>query len=153
MWFTRGFVEYQFPNNARQVGKAVAALECSMELSSEVPGAPPNWPSDITVAVNGREIGVWTSPGDFGDRAGVFTPDWWKLKGSQYGMLKSWRVTPEGAFVDGVRISSLTPKDLDISAIIRSGLGSRSSPTPAIPAASISSAAGSATTIRTSCSG
>ena len=116
IWFTRGFVEYQFPNNARHVGKAVTALECSLELSSEAPGAPPNWPSDITVAVNGRELGGWTSPGDFGDRRGLYTPDWWKLKGSQYGMLKSFRVTPEGAFVDGVRISSLTPKDLDLSA-------------------------------------
>ena len=116
MWFTRGFVEYQFPNNARLVGKAVTALEFSLELSSEVPGTAADWPSDITIAVNGRELGVWTSPGDFGDQRGVYTPDWWKLKGSQYGMLKSWRVTPQGAFVDGVRISSLTPKDLDISA-------------------------------------
>jgi predicted transcriptional regulator len=31
-------------------------------------------------------------------------------------MLKGWRVTPDGAFVDGVRISSLTSKDLDLSA-------------------------------------
>jgi predicted transcriptional regulator len=31
-------------------------------------------------------------------------------------MLKSWRVTPDGAFVDGVRISSLKLKDLDIPA-------------------------------------
>ena len=116
MWFTRGFVEYQFPNNARLVGKSVAALEFSLEVSSEVPGTAAEWPSDITVAVNGREIGVWTSPGDYGDKRGVFTPDWWKLKGSQYGKLKSWRVTPDGSFVDGVRISSLTPDDLDISA-------------------------------------
>ena len=65
--------------------------------------------------INGRELGLWTSPGDYGDTRGVFTPDWWKLKGSQYGVLKSWRVTPEGSFVDGVRISSLTPEDLDIS--------------------------------------
>ena len=110
MWFTRGFVEYQFPNNARIVGKSVIALEFSMELSSEVPGTSADWPSDITVAINGREIGVWTSPGDFGDKRGVFTPDWWKLKGSQYGKLKSWRVTPEGAFVDGVKISPLTAR-------------------------------------------
>lgn len=116
MWFTRGFVEYQFPNNARLVGKSVAALEFSLEVSSEVPGTAAEWPSDITVAVNGREIGLWTSPGDYGDKRGVFTPDWWKLKGSQYGKLKSWRVTPDGSFVDGVRISSLTPDDLDISA-------------------------------------
>ncbi len=103
MWFTRGFVEYQFPNNARHVGKAITALELSFELSSEVPGTASDWPSDITVAVNGRELGVWTSPGDFGDQRGLYTPDWWKLKGSQYGMLKSWRVTPDGAFVDGVK--------------------------------------------------
>ena len=114
MWFTRGFVEYQFPNNARLVGKAVSALEFSLELSSEVPGTSPDWPSDITIAINGREIGVWTSPGDFGDKRGLFTPDWWKLKGSQYGKLKSWRVTPDGTFVDGVRISGFTPDRLDI---------------------------------------
>jgi len=116
MWFTRGFVEYQFPNNARLVGKAATALEFSLELSSEVPGTSADWPSDITIAINGREIGVWTSPGDFGDKRGVYTPDWWKLKGSQYGKLKSWRVTPDGAFIDGVRISPLTLGDLDIAA-------------------------------------
>ena len=81
-----------------------------------MPGTASDWPSDITVAVNGWELGVWTSPGDFGDQRGLYTPDWWKLKGSQYGMLKSWRVTPDGAFVDGVKISSLTSKDLDFSA-------------------------------------
>ena len=115
MWFTRGFVEYQFPNNARLIGRTVAALDVSLELSSEVPGTSAYWPSDITVAINGREIGDWTSPGDFGDKRGVYTPDWWKLKGSQYGKLKSWRVTPEGAFVDGVKISPLTLPELDIS--------------------------------------
>ena len=116
MWFTRGFVEYQFPNNARLIGKAATALEFSLELSSEVPGTSADWPSDITIAINGREIGVWTSPGDFGDKRGVHTPDWWKLKGSQYGKLKNWRVTPDGAFIDGVRISPLTLADLAIAA-------------------------------------
>ena len=110
MWFTRGFVEYQFPNNARQVGKDVVALDFSLELSSEVPGTSADWPSDITIAINAREVGVWTSPGDFGDKRGVYTPDWWKLKGSQYGKLKSWRVTPDGAFVDGVSITAITPR-------------------------------------------
>ncbi len=150
MWFTRGFVEYQFPNNARQVGKSVTALEFSLEMSSEVPGAP-----RVALRHHGRSQrpgdGMWTSPGDFGDRRGVYTPDWWKLKGSQYGKLKSWRVTPEGAFVDGVRISSLTPEDLDISAHHSIRLRIEVKPDAAIPAASISSAAASATTIRTSC--
>ena len=33
MWFTRGFVEYQFPNNARLAGQTSTALEFSIELS------------------------------------------------------------------------------------------------------------------------
>jgi predicted transcriptional regulator len=115
MWFTRGFVEYQFPNNARLVGKDVVALDFSMELSSEVPGTSADWPSDITVGINGREVGTWTSPGDFGDQRGVFTPDWWKLKGSQYGKLKSWRVTPDGSFIDGMKVSPITARDLDLA--------------------------------------
>ena len=115
MWFTRGFVEYQFPNNARLLGKRVVALDFSMELSSEVPGTSADWPSDITVAINGREVGAWTSPGDFGDRRGVYTPDWWKLKGSQYGKLKSWRVTPDGAFIDGMKVSPITLRDLELA--------------------------------------
>ncbi|EPX87762.1 putative transcriptional regulator [Rubellimicrobium thermophilum DSM 16684] len=114
IWFTRGYVEYQFPNNIKLMKGSLRSLEFSMELCSEVPGTSPNWPSDITVSVNRVDIGTWTSPGDFGDQRGVYTPDWWKLKGSQYGKLKTWRVTPEGTFVDGVKISPVSLKDLDL---------------------------------------
>lgn len=115
LWFTRGFVEYQFPNNAKLAGTAVAALELSVELSSEVPGTSKNWPSDITATINGREIDTWTSPGDFGDKRGKFTPDWWKLAGSQYGDLKRWRVTAEGTFRDGQRVSDCRLADLGLN--------------------------------------
>jgi len=60
------------------------------------------------------EIGSWTSPGDFGDRRGKLTPEWWKLEGSQYGLLKNWSVTPDGSFVDGVRIATVRIKDLGL---------------------------------------
>jgi len=116
MWFTRGFIEYQFPNNARLSQTEIHSMEFSMELSSEVPGTASNWPSDITVAVNHKDIGTWTSPGDFGDRRGVYTPDWWMLKGSQYGKLKTWRISRDGTYVDGVKISPVSLKDLDIDA-------------------------------------
>jgi predicted transcriptional regulator len=114
LWFSRGYVEYQFPNNAKLTNSEIKAIEFSLELSSEVPGTSADWPSDITAWVNGVEIGSWTSPGDYGDKRGVYTPHWWKLVGSQYGKLKSWRVTPEGTFVDGVKVSSVTIADLDI---------------------------------------
>jgi predicted transcriptional regulator len=112
LWFTRGYVEYQFPNNTKLNRTRPKALEFSMELSSEVPGTSADWPSDIFLEVNGVHVGTWTSPGDFGDKRGVYTPDWWKLAGSQYGKLKNWRINGEGSFVDGMQISDVTLDDL-----------------------------------------
>ena len=114
LWFTRGFVEYQFPNNAKLTGTSPAALEIAMELSSEVPGTSADWPSDITIAINSHQIATWTSPGDFGDKRGTYTPDWWKLQGSQYGQLKTWRVTAEGTFSEGQKVSDMTLDGIEI---------------------------------------
>lgn len=115
IWFTRGYVEYQFPNNIKLMDQALTAVEFSLELSSEVPGTAADWPSDITFSINRIDVGTWTSPGDFGDQRGVYTPAWWKLKGSQYGKLKSVRVTNEGTFIDGLKMSPISLKDLDLS--------------------------------------
>jgi predicted transcriptional regulator len=115
IWFGRGFVEYKFPNNSKLVNAAIEAVEFSMELSSEVPGTNLNWPSDITLWVNDHPIGTWTSPGDFGDKRGVYTPSWWKLEGSQYGKFKTWRINKSGSFIDGVSISGVTVDDIGLS--------------------------------------
>jgi predicted transcriptional regulator len=116
LWFEKGYVIYQFPNNALYQKKPVRRLEVIAELSSETPGTNPRWRSDITLWVNGVEVGTWISPGDFGDKRGTYTPEWWKLEGSQYGLNKVWSVTEEGAFVDGVPVSSVTIADLRLSA-------------------------------------
>ena len=120
VWFEQGFIEYKFPNNLLP-NALLETLEISMELCSEAPVATPetatNWPSDITMWINETEIGTWTSPGDFGgDVRGKFTPAWWKLAGSQYGLLKHWKVTEGGTFIDGIQISEVTLTDLDIRA-------------------------------------
>jgi predicted transcriptional regulator len=108
LWFGRGFVDYKFPNNAKVLRTGLAALEFSLELSSEVPGTNADWPSDISLWVNATKLGTWTSPGDFGDRRGRFTPGWWKLGGSQYGELTTWRTTDRGTFVNDRRVSAVT---------------------------------------------
>lgn len=113
-WFGRGHVEYKFPNNAKLLNRPVDGIEFSMELSSEVPGTNLNWPSDITLWVNDITAGTWTSPGDYGDKRGVHTPAWWKLEGSQYGKLKTWRIGRTGTFIDGVRISDVAIDDIDL---------------------------------------
>jgi predicted transcriptional regulator len=115
LWFEKGYVVYQFPNNALYLQKPVRRLEVSAELSSETPGTNPQWRSDITMWVNGVEAGTWISPGDFGDKRGTYTPEWWKLEGSQYGLNKVWSVTEEGSYIDGVPISSVTIADLKLA--------------------------------------
>ena len=114
LWFEKGYVIYQFPNNALYQKNPVKRLEVIAELSSETPGTNSQWLSDITMWVNGVEVGTWVSPGDFGDKRGTYTPEWWKLEGSQYGLNKVWTVTEKGAFVDGVPISAVTISDLKL---------------------------------------
>jgi predicted transcriptional regulator len=115
LWFEKGYVVYQFPNNALYQQNPVRRLEVIAELSSETPGTNPQWRSDITMWVNGVEVGTWTSPGDFGDKRGTYTPEWWKLEGSQYGLNKVWSVTEGGSYIDGVPISSVTIADLKLA--------------------------------------
>lgn len=114
IWFEQGYVEYKFPNNGYNKTAVLDHIEILMELSSEKPGTDLNWPSDISLWVNDIEIGHWTSPGDFGDRRGKFTPSFWKLEGSQYGLLKTWRITKDASFIDGVKISSVSLNDVKI---------------------------------------
>jgi len=113
VWFEKGFLEYKFPNNMPK-GEELKSLGVVMEVCSEVPGTSKQWPSDITIWINGVEVGTWTSPGDFGDKRGKLTPAWWKLAGSQYGLLKSWNVTHNGSFIDGIEFSNVKLKDLEI---------------------------------------
>ncbi|MBN2047604.1 MAG: helix-turn-helix domain-containing protein [Anaerolineaceae bacterium] len=113
LWFRCGFVEYRFPNRLPP-GTSVYSIEASFEICSEAPLHHDDWPSDITVWINGVEIGTWTSPADFGGERGSLTPLWWDTTNTQYGLLKVWKVTQQGSFIDGIRISDVGMKDLKL---------------------------------------
>ncbi|MDX1524107.1 MAG: transcriptional regulator, partial [Anaerolineae bacterium] len=114
LWFHYGYVEYRFPN--RLPPRAVpGTLRLSLEICSEAPMHHDDWPSDITVWINGIEIGTWTSPADFGGKRGVLTPEWWATRNTQYGLLKMWQVKTEGSYIDGVKISAIRLEDLKIT--------------------------------------
>jgi predicted transcriptional regulator len=113
IWFRSGYLEYSFPNRL-PASATLVGLQVSMEICSEAPLHDNNWPSDITLWVNGCELGTWTAPGDFGGQRGRLTPSWWDTKDSQYGLLKRWSVTSEGAFIDGRQLSTLTIAGLGI---------------------------------------
>lgn len=114
LWFGRGYVEYKFPNNAKLLNAEIEAIEFTLELSSETPGTNSNWPSDISLWVNDIKIGTWTSPGDYGDKRGIYTPHWWKLEGSQYGALTSWKISDLNTTVNQIKVSDVTLAQLAI---------------------------------------
>lgn len=105
IWLGNGYIEYRFPNHSL-AGKKVMRLELSMELCSEDHEFNMNYPSDITLWVNGQEVGTWTCQSDFGGRRGRLNPDWWPDKNTQYGMLKTWKITEQGCYLDDEKSGS-----------------------------------------------
>ncbi|WP_127589117.1 ArsR/SmtB family transcription factor [Paenibacillus koleovorans] len=103
VWFSEdGYIEYRFPNGMTP-SNPPHAISISAEVCSEVQGYREDWPSDITLSINGVEVGTWTSPGDFGGKKGELTPSWW-LGGTQYGLLTEWTVDAQGSSVNGERV-------------------------------------------------
>ncbi len=113
LWFTRGYVEYMIPNFLPVLQK-IDQITISAELGSEAPGVNNVWPSDIYFYLNEKYLGMWTSPGDFGDVKGIFTPDWWYPNWNQYGLLKLIVINHSGTFIDGLQISDVSLKELNL---------------------------------------
>jgi len=111
IWFTKGHLEYSFPLNLPE-NRKIRSVSISLEVCSEFPGYKNTWPSDITLWINQVEIGTWTSPGDMGGSQGKLTPQWWTLKNTQYGFLKTWSVTSEGSFIDSTRVGDTNLDDI-----------------------------------------
>lgn len=114
IWLRNGFLEYLLPL-AIPADARVQALELSMELCSEASGYNNDWPSDITLWINGAEVGTWTSPGDYGDRRGRLNPEWWRDTATQYGELKQWRIDSLQTTLDGEAHSEVTIGDLGLT--------------------------------------
>lgn len=109
LWFTSGFVEYRV--SKADMPQHLKELEISFEACAEAPFFRNNYKSDITLWLNGIEVGTWTCPGDFGGRRGALNPDWWPDSMTQYGMLTNWRVTNEGSWFNDERIGERTLAD------------------------------------------
>lgn len=113
LWFYKGYIEYKIPNYLL-ASQHPNELEISLELSSEAPFTNSNWPSDIDFYMNEVHLGTWTSPGDFGDNRGKYTPLWWPSVVNQYGLLKKIRVAADGTYIDGNRLSDVTIEEVKI---------------------------------------
>jgi predicted transcriptional regulator len=105
LWMSAGYVEYVFPCHLPSTVN-IDRLDLLMEICSEAPNYNEDWPSDITLWINGFEIGTWTSPGDFGAKRGRHNPDWWVPSMTQHGLLKHWSATKDGTQIDGQTVSA-----------------------------------------------
>lgn len=115
LWFGSGYVEYNLPNHL-QAGQTLTELQISFEISSECPEYNEDYPSDIHFSINGINLGMWVSPGDFGARKGYLCPAWWPELLNQYGLLKTLIINGEGCFIDGTnKISDVTIQDLNLN--------------------------------------
>ena len=114
VWFHSGFLEYRFSfvymNNI-----TFKWLEISFETCSEAPMYRDPWKSDISVFVNGKELGIFESPCDCGGVRGALTPSWNSILSTQYGFLKTWRLDESGTYLDGIRINDLSISDITFS--------------------------------------
>src|SRR5699024_2020817 len=59
-------------------------------------------------------VGKWTVPGNFSDVRGKLTPKWWSDRNSQYGLLKTLRVTAHETLIDGESISNTKLSDIKL---------------------------------------
>jgi predicted transcriptional regulator len=124
LWSSGGYVEYVFTNSLPLQAK-ITAIDLALEISSEAPGYDNDYPSDVTVWINGHDIGTWISPGDPGGTRGRLNPDWWHDNLNQSGYLKVWQITEDGTSVDGVKVSSVKLSTLGVLpwAMIRMRIG------------------------------
>lgn len=111
LWFQSGFIEYCIPGYVI-TSRPIDSIEISLEICSEYPIYKEDWPSDIYFYLNGIHLGIWTSPGDFGIKRGAYTPDWWRA--TQYGLLKTIKVTKERTLMDGMQLSDVTLDQIHI---------------------------------------
>lgn len=109
IWFLKGFVEYRIPC---EKDKEISKIEINMEICSEAPGYRLEWPSDITLIINDVEIGTFTCPGDFGGRRGKYSPKWWSIGSTQFGVLKCWQVVEDGSYLDYSYLSDKNINDI-----------------------------------------
>jgi predicted transcriptional regulator len=113
IWMRQGYLEYRFPTMPMK-GILLEAVEISFEACSEAINYRPEWPSDISLFINGVRVGSWLSAGDFGGRRGLLNPDWWSDSSTQFGHLVTWRIDNEGSFIDHMRASDVKLEQLGI---------------------------------------
>ena len=93
------FFEYAISNDYA-IEDELDSITLSLELCSEARGYNDNFPSDITISINDIELCVYKSLGDYGNRYGAYTPNWWYVESTKYGSLVTVYINNNGVFLN-----------------------------------------------------
>lgn len=110
IWSAAGYVEYRFPYQI-PAHALIKRLTLSFEACSEAYNYNEDWPSDITVWVDGLDCGTWRCPSDFGSRRGRLNPEWWSSGSTQYGKLTTLEITQKGCYINSNASSKVCLQD------------------------------------------
>ena len=102
---SEGTFTYLFSNSAEKQ-KQVKELTLSLELCSEAPYYNNDYLSDITFWINDVEVATYLSKGDYGDRSGKLSPDWWPTVNTQYGKLVVLTIKDRAVYLNGEQVRS-----------------------------------------------
>ncbi len=108
IYFNSGMISWTLP---APLGKHIASLSVSMELSSKPYGHGRTRPSATRFFINDVCLGEKEIDGEFTDRKGLFTPSGFEGI-CQYGKFKTVTVNGNGSFFDGIKIGSTKITDI-----------------------------------------
>ena len=110
LWTSRGYVEYKFPYQLHADTKP-ERLILAFEACSETSNFKEDWPSDISIVIDGRDCGIWHSPSDHGSRRGCLNPEWWPNGSTQYGELVTLEISQTGCTINNKPSSAVAIGD------------------------------------------
>ena len=126
VWTAFGYIEYKIPVEGLFFGKKVTEVSMEMEVGAHIPLAehdalriPPEQDpgritdgfSDITVWINGQEIGTSTYGVGTDREKGIYTPTWWRST-PQHGFPLKISVGKDGCQINGRPVTDRTFAEL-----------------------------------------
>lgn len=114
IYFRSGKLTWQLPNPLKG-GEKATELSVSFELSSKHAGYDRKGDSEVTFYLCGKKAGEHLIGGEYNDRRGNFTPEWYEPRYGQYGSYKTLTCNDSGTFIDGIKIGAITINELNLS--------------------------------------
>ena len=114
LWTSSGYVEYKFPYQLKSNAK-ISRCILTFEACSEASNYKEDWPSDISIFIDGLDCGTWRSASDHGSRRGRLNPQWWPSGSTQYGELVTLEISEHGCTINSIPSSPVCINDFSFS--------------------------------------